>query len=121
MIRKVFSLAILFASFGYAHAQNGMSVTPGKIVKWLDPFGDLTDSQIYEDPSSGNIGIGTTKSNWCPRRYSIFRRRYVVVILDRRTALAIELTPLGKPGYDTPRGRHSSLDNRRRERRYRDD
>jgi len=60
MIRKVFSLAILFASFGYAHAQNGMSVTPGKIVKWLDPFGDLTDSQIYEDPSSGNIGIGTT-------------------------------------------------------------
>ena len=56
MTRKLFSLAVLFASFGYAQAQ---SITPGNIVKWLDDVGDLTDSVIAEDPNTGNVGVGT--------------------------------------------------------------
>jgi hypothetical protein len=62
MIKRVVSLAVLFVSFGYAQAQNGISVTQGQIVKWFDGFGTLTDSSITEAPN-GNIGIGTTMPN----------------------------------------------------------
>jgi hypothetical protein len=61
MIRRVVSLAVLFVSFGYAQAQNGISVTPGQIVKWFDGSGSLTDSIITE--ANGNIGIGTMMPN----------------------------------------------------------
>jgi hypothetical protein len=62
MRQRVFSsvsilmLAVSFVNLGDAQAQ---SITPGQVVKWFDPFGDLTDSVITEDPN-GNIGIGTT-------------------------------------------------------------
>jgi hypothetical protein len=62
MIRRVISLAALFVSFGYAQAQNGISVTPGQIVKWFNMFGQQTDSIITESPD-GNIGIGTMMPN----------------------------------------------------------
>jgi len=63
MIRRILSLSVLFVSLGYAHAQNGMSITPGKIVKWFDSLGNLTDSVIYEDPGTGNVGVGTFSPN----------------------------------------------------------
>src|ERR1700687_5966346 len=61
VVESVLTLLVvsLLSSRG-AQAQNGISITPGQIVKWLDAQGDLTDSVISEDPTTGNIGIGTT-------------------------------------------------------------
>src|SRR6266851_5169385 len=55
MIRTVFSLAVLFVSFGYARAD-----TPNTIAKFSDTPGVLADSVITEDPVTGNVGIGTS-------------------------------------------------------------
>jgi hypothetical protein len=63
ILRPISILALstaLFSSLAYAQPRNGISVTPGRIAKWADGTGSLTDSQINEDPDTGNFGIGTT-------------------------------------------------------------
>jgi len=57
-------LVVLFAaSLVHPGSAQAQSLTPGSIVKWFDDKGDLTDSVIFEDEKTGNVGIGTTTPN----------------------------------------------------------
>ena len=57
---SILMLAGSYVSLASAEAPNGISITPSTITKWADGFGDLTNSVIYEDPNTGQVGIGTS-------------------------------------------------------------